>query len=356
MFNRKIWLLFIYMLFVVSCSTGPQYQDLSGNVTYQTLVFPPAVYGSLVWFKDHKLIAFLDYDVDKSGVATRYDYDLSHNPYAMEGDLEIHDFQFKSVDDCSLITDYYPMSLLPDGRLGMLKGCGRALPEKTLYLAAYDWDAQSFEKTLNYPLPNPMRSRCFSWNPQMTRAIQGTYDGTTGSLYWLTPQGPEPLQLVLKDGDKVWDISKSYAGNGNSSEGIAGCPLWAPDGEHIFFMASLDAIGVSGFDRSRTNFDLYSYSVSTGQAERLLHNVFSPYNLRLSPDGEKIAFMTNNENQDTSSLWVFRLEDKKLFRLLASDNLQDMVWSPDSKDIAVLWCGQIGCTSSEIRKYSFGLP
>lgn len=356
MLKYKICILFICGILLVSCSTGPTYQDVSDNTTYQTLDFPPAVYNNLVWFKDQPMIAFLGFVVGDRSVPSSNDYDLSHNPYAIEGDGQIHDFEFELADNCTQAKFYYPESILPDGRLGMLMECGRTLPQKTVHMFAYDWPTGKSEPILNYPMPNPMRSGCFSWNPKMTRAIQSTSDGMTGGLYWLTQKGPEPLDLVITKGNKSWDLAKSYASDGSKDDGIAKCPQWSPDGEHIFFPASLDAMGFSGFSRLNRNFDLYDYSVNTKKIEVLLQNILSPTNLRLSPDGEKIAYMRTNDDKQTTSVWVFRLKDKKLFRIISKGYFHDMQWSADSKDIAAVWCNDIRCTSSEIRRYSFILP
>jgi Tol biopolymer transport system component len=359
MLNYKTWFLLICGLLLASCAPKLDYQDLSGNVKHQTLVFPQGVYSSLIWFKDDGLVAFLGFDAgDPAKLATRNDYGRTRNPYSVEGDLKIHDFQFKLADNCGSENKFIdPMSLLPDGRLGLLMECNESFTNDTLSMFAYKWDTKESEKILNYNMPNTRRSGCFSWNPQMTRAIQGTYDGTDGSLYWLTLQGPEPLQLILTDGNKSWDLSKSYTSNGETSDGIAKCAQWSPDGEHIFFMASLDPIGVDGFARFDAYYNLYSYSVSTGKAEKLLLHIFSPGALHLSSDGQKMAFKFANPNDSGSSLWIFRLKDKKLFRITSPESFGDIEWSPDSKDIAVVWCSDAGCDDTvEIRKYSFELP
>jgi len=359
------WILLIITVvttLIASCGAPARYQDLSHDTKYEVLQFPVLstyeTYQYIIWPEDGRVKSF----IAKS-------YALPENqPYVIEGDPTVHYLGLESDKECTLFTEYVRLTSMPDGRLGFIKTCQQGTRNPTSlgpvksYLFAYEWETGTVEQIVKEPLPHPIRSGCFSWNPEMTRAIQGTYDSyLSGGLYWLTRNGSEPLDLVLQDDGQTWDLGKSYVAMGESiNEGIASCASWSPDGANIAFFATLKSIGLEGFERGGKPFDLYLYSVSDGKAERLLTDIYSPYNVQWSPDSTKIAFLgkLSNDERERTNLWVIDIKTRQLF-LIATGFFGRFTWSPNSNEIAVISCSDILCRDNkniEIRKYPIKLP
>ena len=96
-------------------------------------------------------------------------------------------------------------------------------------------------------------------------------------------------------------------------------PAWSPDGERIAFVS---------------NSDIYVMDAN-GQKHRKLTNNRDGSSPFWSPDGERIAFVSSRDGWMTSDIYVMKTDGKKI-QNLTNDLWRNSVpaWSPDGKRIA----------------------
>jgi WD40 repeat protein len=337
--KRLTLILSVIMYILLSCSKAsslPEYNDVSEQTEYSVLHFPAARFDDLIWRADGVIVALQDESVRPL-----------RQPYALEGDDQMHYLNLEQDSKCEHTKYRYPTQI-PDGRLGWIKWCVTDdLSNDASYLVAYDWKTGQLEQIVQNPLKHFDISRCFSWNPEMTKGIQAVSNGLTGTLNWLTRVGPEPVKITLRDGNRVWDLSKDFETNGSREGGRISCPAWSPKGDPIAVFVSFDAMGVQGAARLDKQSQLVLFSSETGESEAVLSGIYYPEFIEWSPNGEIIAFVGDLNNE----LWVFNVETQSLFLIANGGEFDDLSWSPDSRKIAVIWCEAIECEKSEIRQY-----
>jgi WD40 repeat protein len=324
----------------------PAYEDLSKSAAYTVLHFPDTHFDDILWRNDGVLIAF-----------QREDERPLRQPYALMGDDALRYLDLPQEREC-LVTDYRFPTQLPDGRLGLIKECVTDNNGFTFasYMVAYDWKTGQLEQIVERPLKHFDIAQCFSWSPDMSRGVQTVSNGLVGTLNWLTPIGPEPVHVVLRDGARVWDLAKDYEEDGSIEGGIISCPSWSPNGDKIAVFVSFDAMGIEWLPRLDKPLKLVLIYPVSGESEVVLSGVHdaSP---SWSPDGRKIAFRGYIENglpdyqgNEPYGLWVFDVETRMLQRIAADKYFEDATWSPDSKRIVVIWCNRLDCSESEKRE------
>lgn len=348
--NKQMILILSGMIIsIASCSritaTQPPplvYKDVSSQTRYTISNFPPASFSDVIWRSDGKIVAFQDSTL--------------REPYALEGDVHLRYLDLEQDITCVASVYWYPTPL-SDGRLGLIKRCARELTfDNASYMVAYDWQTSELEQLVQNPLQNYATSRWFSWNPDMTRGIQVDTSGICASLAWITPVGSEPVNIVLRDGDRTWDLSKGFYEDTHDfdKDGLIICPTWSPKGDQIAIFMSFDAMGMTGIKRLDQQFQLIFLSPDTGDWESAFSGIYYPESLDWSSEGRYIAFVSHFIEDKEEGLWVFDAVSKSLILIAKGGefSFKDLSWSPDSKFLAVLWCDGIDCNRSEIRKYS----
>jgi WD40 repeat protein len=350
------WLVFVLlaMMYILpSCSTPTslaEYHDLSEEIEYSVAVFPAVKFDDILWRTDGVLVAMQDESVRPL-----------RQPYSLEGDSNLSYLDLPHDNDC-VHTKYRFPTQLPDGRLGLIKWCVTDnVFTDTSYMVAYDWETSQLEQIVQNPLKHFDIAQCFSWNPDMTRGIQSVSNGLVGTLNWLTRVGPEPVNITLRDGNRVWNLAKDFEENGRREGGRISCPSWSPNGDKIAVFVSFDAMGVEWVPRLDKQSQLIFIFPEAGDTESILSGVYYPKSTQWSPDGKRIAFTGYLENgqidyqgNEQYGLWVFDVETKSLWLIAKEKYYEDFSWSPDSKRLAVIWCNRLDCEESEeneIREY-----
>jgi hypothetical protein len=339
------WLIFILsatMSILSACSQTsslPEYDDLSKRIEYTVLNFPSVQFDNLIWRTDGALVAMQNEDVRPL-----------RQPYALEEDSKLRYLDLEPDSNCEHTKYRFPTQLR-DGRLGLIKWCVTDSAFTDVgYMVAYDWRTGQLEQIVQNPLKHFDIAGCFSWNPDMSKGIQAVSNGLTGTLNWLTPLGPEPVHITLRDRNRAWDLAKDFEENGSIEGGRISCPSWSPKGDRIAVFVSFDAMGVQGIARLDKQSQLVLFSPDTGESETVLSGIYFPESVEWSPDGKSIAFI-GNLTTDSNGIWIFDVDTRSLLLIAEGGYFKDLSWSPDSQKIAAIWCSALECETSEIRQY-----
>lgn len=351
---KRLFKLGIWMpLFVVfmGCNS-PQETELAK----QQLSVPEGYYGSVLRFPDGEI--FLQGGrLGSPGLGT-----LSYYVLLEERFVEI---PFTDDSRCRR-TEYLSPTVLPDGRLGLSEMCFGRWPDKPIgrdsvrYIVAYDWTTGQLEQIVDEPLP--FESGSFSWNPEMTHGVQDI-GSLLGTIYWITPDGIEPMTITVGSGEQSWALDENLAvmddyrlGNDRTIEvGIARRPAWSPDGRLIAFWASTNLIGREGMARARGSYALYLLDPDTLQLQQILDNVRNDDKLVWSPNSKWLLFGGDIESS-RHSLWLISVDGNTLkFVDEGADfdffyNFEGWNWLNDQEIIATN-CLDPDCNQSEVVTY-----
>ncbi|MFH2039957.1 MAG: NBR1-Ig-like domain-containing protein, partial [Chloroflexota bacterium] len=141
---------------------------------------------------------------------------------------------------------------------------------------------------------------------------------------------PDGNQLVfMASGSTGWDLNLYTVDSSNVSQipSISPWfrdPKWSPDGQKILFGADVDNNG---------NSDIYLVNLDGSGLTRLTSNDYYEGSPNWSPDGQRIVFSANaNDNQD---LFIMNLDGSGLMQLTSDPADEfDAAWSPDGTRIA----------------------
>lgn len=313
----EVFLWFLIITLLSSCSGAKSTVN-----TPITLDFPKSqYYGALIKTNNDVMVLV---DSDRGDVQW----------YAKEGDKEFERFNFTESTNCSSTRRYGAYETLPDGRLQIWEWC---LTDKggVDYLLAYDWDSGQLEKIVG---PLPIGSSGASWNPQQTKAI-GYLDSkfATKTLYWIYPNGFDPLDLEIRDGNLAWNLKDDFpkfeaADTGES--GSTGRASWSPDGKQIAFFASPNAIGKTSFSRFGVEYYLYLLNPETLQYEVVADSIYSPFLLAWSPDSTYIVFIGKRGFLKQNGIWLYSTKTNTVSKI-SEGIYQGVVWRSDNSVVAI---------------------
>lgn len=109
-------------------------------------------------------------------------------------------------------------------------------------------------------------------------------------------------------------------------------PVWSPDGKTIYFLSDLRS--VSGI------LEIYSIGVDGSEMKRLTFDKYYDFNLALSPDGRKLAYISGHPKGDIIQRDIYAIMTQNGAELpqLTNDPLYEtaLSWSPDGKMIAFI--------------------
>ena len=174
---RSIQVTVTLLLLVFSNSCVPE-KLVSLNVVERSLPFPAGYYDHLI-YSDNHVIGFAVIDGSPE----------ERIAYAYEGDQELTPFNPEKDQKCVNYSFFQVVSLLPDGRVGLLKECDDDF-DATIYLStnrsiyAYDWRTKELERLVAGKLTPSFDPKNFTWNPSMTLGVQETGPGYPGTIYW----------------------------------------------------------------------------------------------------------------------------------------------------------------------------
>jgi hypothetical protein len=304
-------------------------------------------YGGVLWLPDGMQLIWVHVAEDPDAVW-----------YITADNQDLRKLNLEADARCRRV-DFRAPSVLPDGRLGLIKRCYSRWPDRPTplgdesYLIAYDWTTGAVEQVVAGPLPNSDLSSQYTWNPQMTRGVQ-EFSSLDGTLFWISPAGTEPMTVTVSDGRRSWSLDENYVAIRDRLEpkdtGVARAPAWSPDGTQIAFLSTLDSIGRGGIHRTSGAWGLYLMDPVELQPRRLLDGIYDPTVMRWAPDGQWLAFLGQAGRSRQRGLWLFSPTLNQL-RLVAAGRVTGLAWSPDSGAIAAALCADQFCQEREIWQY-----
>ena len=249
---------------------------------------------------------------------------------------------------CVTGTHYSRPGLLPDGRLGLVKFCVDSLSEPLADRGDYTLVAFDLSQHTVTPVMNgflyPGLQQSFTWNQDMSRGVMavGTLDST---LYWLSPDGPEPMQVVVGEGEAKWSLAEALKQTTCTRRcepspppvGIAGTPSWSPNGTTIAFTASTTAMALQGLSRVNAIYSVYLMDEIEQKPRAVLNGLSQPRLLRWSPNGQQLLLDACIGLLRRCGLWTFNPQDGSLKQIGSRERYQGAGWLSDSK-IVVAYC------------------
>jgi hypothetical protein len=279
----------LYLLILPAC-TPPE-----PAVPAQNLPVPLGHYGDVLHFPNGELFiqsGLLDTTKQNN---LRY-YQLSTDQFV---ELTIPD------DPRCRLTEFTIPTALPDGRLGLSELCYDYWSDRPIgqtdarFLIAYDWETEEVEQIVEEPLLS--LSSTFSWNPTMTRGVQGS-SSLPATISWLTPTGTEPMTITIGTGEQAWSLARDLPTILNGV-GTARQPTWSPDGRSIAFWASTNVIHRPGYTNARVLYSLYLLDTDTLQLQTILDDAKNTTPIAWSPDSQWLAFVADI-GSTRGTLWL----------------------------------------------------
>ena len=102
------------------------------------------------------------------------------------------------------------------------------------------------------------------------------------------------LHVVARDGGAVRDLAQE------GSE-----PVWSPDGKRVAFVSYRDRFGRTCFHECSTSGEIYVLEVETGETRRLTRSQASDGSPAWSPDGRRIAFVSDRSNRQQHAYEIY---------------------------------------------------
>jgi len=146
----------------------------------------------------------------------------------------------------------------------------------------------------------------------------------------LSPDGRRVAVVIAEQEAQVWlhDLSRetltrfTFEGNRNLNS------VWTPDGKRIAFLSNKEGPGKSAI--------YWQWADGSGGLERLANSEYARVPMSWSPDGQLLAFMENNPTTGYD-IWVLRLADRKAQPFLRTPFNESVPrFSPDGRWLAYI--------------------
>ncbi|MGH7484646.1 MAG: TolB family protein, partial [bacterium] len=236
-----------------------------------------------------------------------------------------------TLDPVCIREDFVEPTRLPNGQLGFLDHCIHALSDPEVSTIKTYPGVSGVAKIVANLGTLPSSRGQFGFNPSMHQVVIGIGNQACNSIsiYRDSIVTTPPIQIV--DGGHSFGLDKVSDGRQDcTGDPIVDWPDWSPDGNTISFVASTDAIGVSGPARLDAMFSVWALDIKTSVAHRILTGLNHPRSLRWSPMGNSLAF--SGELAGQQGTWVMGSSGGSP-QLVSSLEFAWLAWSPDGSQI-----------------------
>ena len=322
--SKVVFIICVSML-VFSCRQSNTWN--TANISEHQLEFPIGNYDHVVYL--NRVIGFA-YSYDRLPPEQRI-------IYAYEGDKTFTRFFPESDPKCISYSYFQVVSILPDGRLGLLKECNDASAttnflstNRSIY--AYDWYTGELERLVAGKLTQSFNPKYYTWNPNMTLGAQETGPGYPGTIYWIKREGMSPMDIEIEDRGLTWNL-KDYL-DGKQRTGAARHPAWSPDGKIIAFFVTTYGIQEDPLPKYNVVYDLFFMNPSALKPVPELMDVADAGKIVWSPNNEYLLFRGCIGRRLTCGLWRYKISDKAL-SLVKEGSFADYIWVANDRIIVI---------------------
>jgi WD40-like Beta Propeller Repeat len=232
-------------------------------------------------------------------------------------------------------TDYRYPTVLPDGRLGLIRLC---LDPPSGDVGVLDPATGRF--TVLAPL-GPINPSAVTWRKDLRSGYLSRTSGSCAGIAALTRAGVRRWPAPVSVSGHSWELDGYVFARGIldcAPWGRADQPVLASDESWLYFLASPESQGVSGTERrEETPWRLYRWALSgtepTGQPAELAAGLGKPLDLAMSPDGRALVFA--GQRDGAYGLWRVDPATGQV-RRLATGKYVSASFSPDGRQLAAV--------------------
>jgi hypothetical protein len=311
-------------MLVVSCRPSNTWNTAS--ISERRLDFPAGIYDHIISI-ENQIIGFAHNRLSPE----------QRIIYAYEEDKTFTRF-FPEVDpNCLNYSLFLVVSILPDGRLGLLKerddGSAATTYQSTnRSIYAYDWQTGELERLVDGKLTGGSDPKFFTWNTDMTLGVQETNSGWQGTIYWIKPEGMSPMDIEVEV--RGLEINLKDHLDGKEHTGLVGSPAWSPDGKTIAFFVTTYGIREDPLPKYNVVYDLFFMNPSTLKPIPELMDVADAGKIVWSLNNEYLLFTGCIGRGLTCGLWWYKISDKALY-LIKEGSFADYIWVADDRIIVI---------------------
>lgn len=291
-------------------------------------------------------------------------WNVLHYPYVIFNDGQVTPLALPDDPDCLTGTFYERPQMLPSGKLGFVRFCVKSLElpvgqREEFTLVALDLQSGELERIMKEPAYDREPISNFTWNPSMSKGVLGI-GGLDATLYWIGPEGPEPMEIMVGEGDQRWLLSDALINfpanidDENSARiGRATRPAWSPDGQTIAFLASPIAVNRSGPARAGVPFNLYYMSPEELHPQEVLKGIYNFRTVKWSPDGESLLIDGCMGLLRRCGLWIYVPEENEQHLIAPGRKFWGSSWLSDD-EIITSHCEdqeELTCTNFLLMRY-----